>query len=274
MPCRPGRTRSGARCGWSRCVRRACARSGPRRARASRPDGPGGTAMCPCENGAAAAQDRVGEALAADPGSRESRALRPQRAARSAHIRDASGRPSRAAERREEVIAGALAPAALLGGQTAVLMVMRVTLALRGTGATRGQACPERRELRVGVRVGLAAEDAPGVNARVGAIEAEPHAASQRGDIGLGEARVGADRARRGARGALVDARRERGDVGDEWTPMRSEDLFDAHLLSFGWMRFSRRLRPQKPVRRPRARAATWSNKRFRESWRGSLTRS
>src|SRR3954468_1579573 len=121
-------------------------------------------------------------------------------------------------------------------------MVMRVTLALRGAGATRGQARLERRELRVSVRVGLAAEDAPGVNARVGAIEAEPHAASQLGDIGLGETRVGADRARRRARGALVDARRERSDVGDEWTPMRSEDLFDAHTFTFGWTTSSRRL--------------------------------
>jgi hypothetical protein len=117
-------------------------------------------------------------------------------------------------------------------------MVMRVTLALGGAGAASGQACLKRRELRVRVRVGLAAEDAPGVNARVGAVEAEPDAASQRFNIGLGKARVGADRACRGARGALVDARRERGDVGDEWTPMRSEDLFDAHVLSFGWMRF------------------------------------
>src|SRR3954454_15701781 len=117
-------------------------------------------------------------------------------------------------------------------------MVMRVTLAFGGAGATRGQACLKRPELRVRVRVGLAAEDAPGVNARVGAIEAEPDAASQRFNIRLGEARVGADRARRGARGALVDAGRKRGDVGDEWTPMRSEDLFDAHVLSLGWMRF------------------------------------
>src|SRR4051794_20575883 len=69
-------------------------------------------------------------------------------------LRDASGRPSRVAERRAQVIAGALAPAALLGGQTAVLMVMRVTLALGGAGATRGQACRKRRELRVRVRGG------------------------------------------------------------------------------------------------------------------------
>ena len=117
-------------------------------------------------------------------------------------------------------------------------MVMRVTLALRGAGATRGQACLERRELRIRVRVGLAAEDAPSVNARVGAIEAEPDAASQRFNIGLGEAGVGADRARRRARAALVDARRECGDVGDERMSMRSEDSFDAHVLSFGWMRF------------------------------------
>src|SRR4051794_35282622 len=117
-------------------------------------------------------------------------------------------------------------------------MVMRVTLALGGAGATRGQACVKRRELCVRVRVGLAAEDAPGVNARVGAVEAEPDAASQRFDIGLGEARVGADRARRRARGALVDTRREGGYVGDERTPVRSEDRFDAHVLSFGFMRF------------------------------------
>jgi hypothetical protein len=129
-----------------------------------------------------------------------------------------------------QVIAGALAPAALLGGQPAVLMVMGVTLALGGARPTRGQACLECRELRVRVGVALAAEDAPGVNARVGAVQAEPDAASQLGDIGLGEARVGADRARRRARGALVDARRERGDVGDEWTPVRAEDLFDALL--------------------------------------------
>jgi len=118
-----------------------------------------------------------------------------------------------------------------------VLVVMRVTLALGCARATRGQACLKGRELRVRVGVGLAAEDAPGVNAGIGAIEAEPDAAGQRVNVGLGEARVGADRARRGARGALIDARRERGDVGDEWTPMRSEDLSDAHVLSFGWMR-------------------------------------
>src|SRR3954451_21491493 len=159
-------------------------------------------------------------------------------------------------------------------------MVMRVTLALGGAGATRGQACLKRRQLRVRIRVGLAAEDAPGVNARVGAIEAEPDAASQRFNIGLGEARVGADRARRRALGALVDARRERDDVGDEWTPMRSEDLFDAHVLSFGWMRLFQTIaapgqitidtatmpcrdgrgrglpEPQKPLLRRRARAA------------------
>src|SRR4051794_34123619 len=119
-------------------------------------------------------------------------------------------------------------------------MVMRVTLTLGGAGATRGQACLNRRELRGRARVGLPAEHASGVNARVGAIEAPPDAASQRFNIGLGEARVGADRARRRARGALVDAGRERGDVGDEWTPMRSEDLFDAHVLSFRWTRFFR----------------------------------
>src|SRR3954453_16876854 len=131
-------------------------------------------------------------------------------------------------------------------------MVMRVTLALGGAGATRNQACLERRELRVRVRVGLAAEDAPGVNARVGAIEAEADAANQRFNVGLREARVGTDRACRGALGALVDTGRERGDVGDEWTPMRSEDLFDAHVSPLGGCASSRRSRP--PMRIPRGR--------------------
>ena len=121
-------------------------------------------------------------------------------------------------------------------------MVMRVPLALGRASANRGQACLERRQLRVRVRIGLAAEEASGVNARVGAIEAEPDAASQRFDIGLGEARVSADRAGRGACGALVNTGRERGDVGDERTPMRREDLLDAHVLSLGWMRLFQRI--------------------------------
>ena len=95
-------------------------------------------------------------------------------------------------------------------------MVMGMTLALRGAGATRRQTRLQRRQLRVRVRVGLTANDAPGVDAGVGAVEAEPDAASQRGDVWLGEAGVGADRARSRAGRALVDARREHNDLGDE----------------------------------------------------------
>jgi DNA-3-methyladenine glycosylase II len=54
--------------------------------------------------------------------------------------------------------------------------------------------------------VGLAREHAPGRDADVGAVEAEPDGAAQLDGIGLGERRVGADRARRVAVGAGVDA--------------------------------------------------------------------
>src|SRR3954447_25202446 len=62
-----------------------------------------------------------------------------------------SGSPSRphdpggTVKGRAQGFAGVLAPAALFGGQTAVLMVMRVTLALGRAGANRGQACLKRR---------------------------------------------------------------------------------------------------------------------------------
>jgi hypothetical protein len=70
--------------------------------------------------------------------------------------------------------------------------------------------------------------------------------------------RVGADRAGRGARGALVDARRERGDFGDERTPMRSEDLFDAHVLSLGWPRRIRDHAGGKTYRRRQRADVAW----------------
>ena len=65
-----------------------------------------------------------------------------------------------------------------------MLVVVRVALAFRGAGATGGQARVERPALRVGVGLGLAADDAPGVDARVRAVEAEPDAANQCFDVG------------------------------------------------------------------------------------------
>src|SRR4051794_2771286 len=85
--------------------------------------------------------------------------------------RHARAPPSGAVERCEQLIARALAAPALLGAQATVLVVLGVALAFLGAGAARCQACLQRRPLRIRVRGGLAAEDAPGDHAGVGAVE-------------------------------------------------------------------------------------------------------
>ena len=97
-----------------------------------------------------------------------------------------------------------------------MLVGLGMAFALLGTGAARCQAGLERRCLGARVRVGLATEDATGVDAGVGAVETQANAARHRADVVLGEGRVGADRARGGANGALVDATCEHRGIRDE----------------------------------------------------------
>src|SRR4051794_21256920 len=94
---------------------------------------------------------------------------------------------SGAREHGEQLGARALAATAFLGAQAAVLVVVRVALALLGGRPARRQAGLQRRPLGLGVGVGLAAEDAAGVDARIGAVEAEASAADQRDDVVLGD---------------------------------------------------------------------------------------
>ena len=87
-------------------------------------------------------------------------------------------------------------------------MVVGVALALLGRGAACRPARLERGELRARLRVGLATEDPPGVDAGVRAVLAEAGAASHGADIVLAETGVGAHGAGGGALPALVDAPR------------------------------------------------------------------
>jgi len=109
--------------------------------------------------------------------------------------------------------------------------VVRVALALVGAGTARCQARLQRVQLRWGMRIGLASQDAHGGGARVRAVEAEANATDQVADVVLGRARVRTDRAARLARAALVEASRQHGDIGDQWPRVGSQDVLDAHAL-------------------------------------------
>jgi hypothetical protein len=135
-------------------------------------------------------------------------------------------------ELRAELLARLLAPPAFLRADAAVLMVVCVALALVGARTARRQAGLQRVELRGGMGIGLAGEDACGAGARVRAVEAQTDAADEATDVVLGLARVRADRAARLTRAALVEAPRQHGDIGDQRPRMGSQDVLDAHGLS------------------------------------------
>ena len=67
-------------------------------------------------------------------------------------------------------------------------MVVGVALALVGARTARRHAGLQRVELRRGMGIGLAVEDARGGGARVRTVEAEPDAADQVPDVVLGSA--------------------------------------------------------------------------------------
>ena len=110
-------------------------------------------------------------------------------------------------------------------------MVIRVALALVGAGTARCQARLQRVQLRWGMRIGLASQDAHGAGACVRAIEAEANAADEVADVVLGYACVRTDRAGRLARAALVEASRQHSNIGDQCPRVGSQDVLDAHAL-------------------------------------------
>jgi len=110
-----------------------------------------------------------------------------------------------------------------------VLVMLGMAFALVGARAAHGDAGLERSRLGARIRVGLATEDATGVDAGVRTVEAQAKAARQRADVVLGKGGVGADRARARAGGALVDATCEHRGLCDERAGMGLQDRLDAH---------------------------------------------
>jgi len=146
-----------------------------------------------------------------------------------------AGGESIRSERLEQIIARPLAAPAFLCAQAAVLVMVRVALALLGRCAARRQAGLEGRALRRGSGLGLPAEYASGAVAGVRAVEAPADAGDHRDNVILGHTCVGADRARRRAVAALVDAARQHGRVGDRRPRMGGENALNAH-----WRRLRR----------------------------------
>jgi hypothetical protein len=94
--------------------------------------------------------------------------------------------------RGQQLGAGLLAAPAGLGAHPAMLMHPCVPLALVPTAVAGRHARLQLRPGKVGVVVGLAAEDPQRGGADVGAVQAQPDALDQLGDIPLDEAVVGA----------------------------------------------------------------------------------
>src|SRR5690606_24738765 len=130
--------------------------------------------------------------------------------------------------RAEEPAARLLAAAAGLGADPAVLVLVRVLLALLGA---QPAGRPEGLDLLADERVrrlGLAGEDAAGGGADVGAVEVEPDAPPEHVELLLGEAGVGAGRAGLLALEAVVRAGDEGVEVADGGG-VAGEDLAGNH---------------------------------------------
>src|SRR5258708_3479935 len=91
-----------------------------------------------------------------------------------------------------------------------MLMMIGVALALLGAGRAGLPAALDLRPRGLRFVFRLAADQAPGRDADVGAVRAEAHAPPHPSDVFLGEVGVRADRAAAGAVVALGDASGER----------------------------------------------------------------
>ena len=114
------------------------------------------------------------------------------------------------ANRCDQVAAGLLAAAAVLGANAAVIVMGGMPLALITTGSAGGRAgfdhCPEDAE----IRRGLTYRDPGGSVAGVGAVEAEANAAHHLVHVVFGEIGVGTTRAAGATVEALFDTAKER----------------------------------------------------------------
>src|ERR671919_699092 len=102
----------------------------------------------------------------------------------------------------QEFAAGLLAASTRLGAHPAVLVHLGMPLALVAAALAGGRAGLQQRLGDVGVVLGLAAADPDGGGADVGAVQAQPYALDQLGDVRLAQVVVGVGGA---GLGALVD---------------------------------------------------------------------
>ena len=133
----------------------------------------------------------------------------------------------------EQLVARLLATAASCRADTAVLVVMRVLLALISAGAARCGAGLDGRadDAEIGLR--LARHHAAGGVAQIGAVKTPANAAHHVSDVILGERRVGANGARGGAVDAVFNAAKERLAIDAGWVWMRRDDLSNTHVDPF-----------------------------------------
>ena len=136
-------------------------------------------------------------------------------------------------DRREQVVAGALAAATDFGAEAAVLVVRSVPVALLGAAEARDATgldhCPDKAQ----VSCGLAGHDTAGRVADVGAVEAEANATHHLPYVVLGEIGVGTTRTAGGTVEALVYAAQHRGAIEAGRLRMRLKDLLKSHVSPF-----------------------------------------
>ena len=141
----------------------------------------------------------------------------------------AAGIPG-SAERAEQVAAGLLAAPAHLGADPAVLVHVRVPLALVAAGLASGGARLEHCTCDVRVVGGVPREHPPGGPAHVGAVEARADALTQVRDHVLAEIGVG-------ARGAGLGALHAGLDAGEELLPVDPTEDERSLLGAFDYSR-------------------------------------
>jgi hypothetical protein len=132
-------------------------------------------------------------------------------------------------ERAEGVLTSLLAPAARLGANTAMLVMVRVPLTLLATRATRLKARLHNAAREFGHELRLPAQNPSGHDTDVAAVLTRGDAAHLPLHVRLTQAAVGARRAALRAVEACVDACDQRGGVYLNLSWMRLQ-----HLLSVG----------------------------------------
>jgi hypothetical protein len=142
-------------------------------------------------------------------------------------------RGEKLADRREKLVARALAAPADFGAEPAVLVVRGVPVALLGTGEAGDATRFDHRADKAQVRRGLAGHNSAGRVADVGAVEAEANAAHHLPNVVLSEIVVGTTRTAGGTIEALVDAAQHGVAIESSWVWMQLEDLVKGHVSPF-----------------------------------------